>query len=105
MRTPLPECAFSNYNLDSFTIEIDEESANDGLNNYLDIPEYNCICTLAPATFKNIEGLPLVHHQLINWDYEGPIQLDTFQNDEAFIDYLGIRDDLLLGDHKARYTI
>lgn len=105
MRTPVLECAFTNDNLDSFTIKTDEESTNDDLDNYLDIPEYNYICTLTPTDFEKIEGLPLVHHQLIDWDHEGPIQFDTFQNDEAFIDYLGIQDDLPLGEHKEGYTI
>ncbi|GLJ17614.1 hypothetical protein SUGI_0306680 [Cryptomeria japonica] len=101
MRTPVLECATSNVNLDLFTIEIDEGSANDNLDDYLDILEYNCIFTLSPTNFEDIKGLPLVHHQLIDWDNEGPAQFDTFQNDEAFINYLGIRDDLPPGDHKA----
>ncbi|GLJ21626.1 hypothetical protein SUGI_0402520 [Cryptomeria japonica] len=105
MRTPVPECATSDDNLDSFAIETDEESAINDLDNYLDIPKYNHIFTLDPANSKNIKGLPLVHHQLIDWDYEGPAQFDTFQNDEAVIDYLGIRDDLPPGDHKEGYTI
>ncbi|GLJ55837.1 hypothetical protein SUGI_1198920 [Cryptomeria japonica] len=105
MRTPVLEYTTSDDNLDSFVIETDEESAIDDLNNYLDIPKYNCIFTLSPANFEDINDLPLVHHQLIDWDHEGPVQFDTFQNDEAFIDYLGIRDDLPPGDHKAGYTI
>lgn len=73
IRTVVPECATSNDNLDLFMIKTDEESANDDLDNYLDIPEYKCIFTLSPANFEDIKGLPLLHHQLIDWGHEGPV--------------------------------
>lgn len=100
MRNLIVEYASCNVNLDLFTIEIDEESSSNDLDNYLDIPEDNCVFTLTSTSFENIDGLPLSHPQLIDWDQEGPLQLDTFENDDGFIDYLGIQDDLRLGTIK-----
>lgn len=66
MRTLGVECASSDVSLDSFTTEIDKESASDDLNNYLDIPEDTCVFTITPTNFENIDELPLVHPQLID---------------------------------------
>lgn len=100
MRTLIAERSTSNVNLDSYTIETNEESVDEHLNNYPDFLEDNYVFTLTPVDFENLNGLSLVHPQLLDWDQLETIPLDTFQNDDAFIDYLGIQDDLPLGDHK-----
>jgi len=52
------------------------------------------------------DPLPLVHPKLIDWDLEGTTpELDTFENDEAIIDYLELRDHIPTGDHRAGYAI
>jgi len=50
--------------------------------------------------------LPLIYPKLIDWDLEGTTpELDTFENDEAIIDYLDLRNHIPAGDHRAGYAI
>jgi len=51
------------------------------------------------------DSLPLMHPELINWDLQGTLQLDMFQNDDAYIDYMELRDHLPTGDHKYGFAI
>lgn len=105
MKTPIAECPSSGVNLHSYRIEANEESYSDDPDDCIEIPEDSCVFTLTPVDFENIDGLLLIHPQLIDWDQHEPPQLDTFQNDEAFNDYLGIRDDIPIEDHKEGFII
>jgi len=50
--------------------------------------------------------LPLINPELIDWDLEGTtLELDTFENDEAIIDYLDLRNHIPARDHRAGYAI
>ena len=51
------------------------------------------------------DPLPLLHPELIDWDSPLIPKLDVFYNDDSIIDYLGIRDHLILGDHKKEFPI
>ena len=51
------------------------------------------------------DPLPLLDPELIDWDSPPMPELDVFHNDDSIIDYLGIRDHLPLGDHKAGFPI
>jgi len=48
--------------------QTDEEGTIDDSNDFIDIYDYDSICTLEP----NHDPLSLVHPQLIDWDHEGP---------------------------------
>lgn len=105
MSTPIAKCLTTNDKLVSFMIEINEEIANEHLDDPHNIIEDNSILTLTSNDFDNLNDLPLIHPQLLDWDLPEHVPMDTFQNDDAFINYLGIQDDLPLGDHKAGYII
>lgn len=98
VRTLVAECSSSDVNLDSFTIETGEESTNDNPDDCIEIPKDSCVFTLTPTNLEHIDDLPLAHLQLIDLDQQGAPQLDSFQNDEAFIDYFSIRNYLPIGD-------
>lgn len=49
--------------------------------------------------------LPLVHSHLIDWGQEDSPNLDWFKNDEAIVEFLGVREGFPYGDHKARFAI
>ncbi|GLJ53608.1 hypothetical protein SUGI_1143590 [Cryptomeria japonica] len=49
--------------------------------------------------------MPIIHPELIEWNQPNSPCLDFFQNDEAIIDFLELRDNLPSGDHKAGFTI
>ncbi|MGI4370209.1 hypothetical protein ACR2V4_26810, partial [Klebsiella pneumoniae] len=51
------------------------------------------------------EVMPIIHPELIEWNQPNPPCLDLFQNDEAIIDFLELRDNLPSGDHKAGFAI
>ncbi|GLJ16865.1 hypothetical protein SUGI_0290680 [Cryptomeria japonica] len=51
------------------------------------------------------EVMPIIHPELIEWNQPNPPCLDFFQNDEAIIDFLELRDNLPSGDHKAGFSI
>jgi len=51
------------------------------------------------------DSLPLVHPKLIDWDLRGTPQLDMFQNDDAYIGYMELRDHLPQGYHKDGFVI
>lgn len=95
----------SEIDLDSFTMETNEESTSDDLDDCIEIHEESYAFTLILVDFEHTDGLLFIHSQLIDWDQQELQCLDTFQNNEAFIDYLGICEDLPLGDHKAGYII
>lgn len=49
--------------------------------------------------------MQIIHPKLIEWNLQDPPHLDTFQNDDAIIDFLELRDDIPSGDHKVGYAI
>ncbi|GLJ21183.1 hypothetical protein SUGI_0387850 [Cryptomeria japonica] len=49
--------------------------------------------------------MPIIHPELIKWNQPNSPCLDFFQNDEAIIDFLELRDNLPSRDHKARFAI
>lgn len=51
------------------------------------------------------DGLPLVYPQLIDWDQQEPPILDTFENDEAIVDFLGLHEGIPSGDNKVGFAI
>lgn len=102
LRTPIVECPSSDVDLDSLTIETDGENNSDAPNYFIEIPKDSYVFTHILENFEYIDGLPLIHPQLIDWDQQGPPQHNTLKNNETFIDYLGTRDDFPLGDHKER---
>lgn len=67
---------------------------------------YNQVCMLSRSfTTKGSNELPLIHSHLINWGREGKPTLDWFENDEAIVEFLGVREGFPQGDHKAGSAI
>jgi len=50
-------------------------------------------------------NLELVYPDLIDWDQQGAPILDTFQNDEALVEFMGLRKGIPLGDHKVGFMM
>lgn len=51
------------------------------------------------------DGLPLVYPQLIDWDQQEPQSLDTFEDDEAIVEFMELREGIPSGDHKVGFVI
>lgn len=49
--------------------------------------------------------LCLMYPHLIDWEKEGQMKLDWFQNNEAIDKFLGARDGIPYDDHKVGFTI
>ena len=99
---PIPENTTFEEGLSSIAINNLEEST------ILNTPPTNTP-SISIQTINELDlssdSLPLVHPELIDWDLQGTPQLDMFQNDDAYIDYMELRDHLPKGDHKASFSI
>ncbi|KAH9327792.1 hypothetical protein KI387_007970, partial [Taxus chinensis] len=49
--------------------------------------------------------IALVYPELIDWDQQLHVPLDFFENDEAFMEFMGLRDFIPTGDHKKGFKI
>jgi ABC-type uncharacterized transport system fused permease/ATPase subunit len=49
--------------------------------------------------------IPLLFHNLITWDQQGPPTFDVFENNDSISKFMGLREGMLYDDHKARFTI
>lgn len=62
--------------------------------------------SVSSPQFTNIgDGISLVYPQLVDWDHQGPLVLDTFQNDEAIVELMGLHEGIPSGDHKLGLSI
>ncbi|GLJ49273.1 hypothetical protein SUGI_1041140 [Cryptomeria japonica] len=80
--------------------DYEEDSTDDDLG--------SSILTITDASYElNLinEAMPIIHPELIKWNQQDPPHLDTFQNDDAIIYFLELRDDIPSGDHKVGYAI
>jgi len=88
---PTPEIMAFEESLDSIAINNLEESTTQNTT-----PTNNpniSIHTINESGLSS-DSLPLLHPELIDWDLQGTPQLDMFQNDDAYIDYMELRDHL-----------
>jgi len=53
----------------------------------------------------NTQIVTLVYPELIDWDQQGALVLDVFQNDEAIAEFMGLQDGIPLGDHKSGFVM
>lgn len=98
--------------LDNFTFEIanvysssDEE---DSITNLPRLFKNSSILMLSTVSFETpIQNheINLVYPQLIDYDQQGPLILDTFKNNEAFSEFMGFQDNIPCGDHKVGFII
>lgn len=63
------------------------------------------INTLSYESENQSNEIKLVYPQLINYDQWGPPILDTFKNDEALSEFMGLQDNIPCGDHKVGFII
>jgi hypothetical protein len=49
--------------------------------------------------------IKLIYPQLIDWDQRGPPTLDCFENDKALSEFMGLRNNMPLGDHKVGFEV
>lgn len=83
----------------------DPSSESDGSSLDSDTTDVYIFTISALSLFKTDDDMPLVYPQLIQHDQQEPLTLDCFQNDEAIVEFLGLREAIPQGDHKARFAI
>jgi len=69
---------------------------------------YTSIFTLSSVSLTSTtstQNVTLVYPKLINWDQQGSLVIDVFQNDEALAEFMELREGIPLGDHKAGFVM
>lgn len=85
-------------------VTLDESMEIDLVDTFLHLEHFS-INTIMTFEHDPNDPLPLLYPKLIDWDSPPIPELDVFYDDDSIIDYLGIRDYLPLGDHKAGFLI
>lgn len=99
--TPLPKRCPHAW-IESFW---DPSSELDTSNSDSDTTNVYIFTISALSLLKTDDDMPLVYPQLIQYDQQEPLTLDCFQNDEAIAEFLGLREGIPQGDHKAGFSI
>jgi len=63
------------------------------------------LSSVSLTSTTNTQNVTLVYPKLIDWDQQGAPVIDVFQNDEALAEFMGLREGIPLGDHKAGFVM